>query len=158
MARKLTTAFRTFCLQSSADVLTQAFIPTGLQQNENYGLLITRVEFLLDPTVLKAWANADISMNISLHRSHLTSLALTHTDSKSIAQWTFAVTAQTSSVDAYIPGSFVWIPPANLVIADEEMTLSMFSIATGQKNYLSAVVYAERTVLTPGQVIQLRAL
>lgn len=158
MARKLTTAFRTFCLQASADVLTQAFIPTGLQQNENYGLLITRVEFMLSATELKAWANADIAMFISLHRGHQTALTMDNRDHKSITHWTFAITAQTSSVDAYIPGSFVWIPPANLVIADEEMTLTMFSVATGQKNLLTAVIYAERTVLTPGQIIQLKSL
>jgi hypothetical protein len=158
MARKLTTALRGFVLQSAADVLGQTFIPTGLRQEENFGLLITRVEFTLSATELKAWANADIAIFISLHRGHQTTLIMDHRDYKSITHWTFGITAQTSSVDILIPGTFTWTPPANLVIADEEMTLSIYSVATGQKNLLSAVVYAERTVLTPGQVIQLRAL
>jgi len=157
LARKLTTAFRGYLKQSSNDANMYQTLATGLQQGENYGLLIKRVEFELDSPFVAAWANADVSIIASLRRGAPSGVFLGRSNPGNIVNWTFACTAQASSVNLLIPTTFTWDAPPNLVIADTEMSVQFDSTATGQPNRLDYVVYAERTVLTPGQVIQLRA-
>jgi hypothetical protein len=128
--------------QGSADAFATTVVSTGISTTGNFGWLLKRIEFEVDPDIIVvAPQTADCSLQLQVAAGVQTNLVLPNSNDF-VAQMQMCMPGIAASTSAYqLPTQYVWEAPDNLVLVDPDLTLILDSTGTGAANVGTARIY-----------------
>ena len=129
--------------QASADAFAATVISTGISTTGNFGWLLKRIEFEVDPDIIVAAPQtADCSLQLQVAAGVQQSNPLLPNSNDFVAQMQMCMPGIAASTSAYsLPTQYVWEAPDNLVLVDPDLTLILDSTGTGAVNVGTARIY-----------------